>query len=192
MRNRAAPRPAVLDAFEAGGLASASAWPPKELLVIPNMILPGLVLLGLVIFVHELGHFLVAKWRGVKVLKFSLGFGPALLRFTRGETEYQLSWIPLGGYVSMAGDSPNEDGSMPSGNEQFLSHPWFGRALIAVAGPAANLVTAFLIMMTIGLVGVTYPDYPNVLGALPDTSATYRAGLREGDQVTAIDDTPVG
>jgi regulator of sigma E protease len=162
------------------------------LLVIQNMILPGLLLLGLVIFVHELGHFMVAKWRGVKVLKFSLGFGPALLRFTRGETEYQLSWIPLGGFVSMAGDSPNEDGSMPSGKEQFLSHPWTGRALIAVAGPAANLVTAFLIMMTIGLVGVTYPDYPNVLGALPDTSAAHRAGLREGDRVTLVDDTPVG
>jgi regulator of sigma E protease len=162
------------------------------LLVIQNMILPGVVLLGLVIFVHELGHFMVAKWRGVKVLKFSLGFGPALLRFTRGETEYRLSWIPLGGYVSMAGDSPNEDGSMPSGDEQFLSHPWFGRVLIAVAGPAANLVTAFLVMMTIGLVGVTYPDYPNVLGALPDTSAACRAGLREGDRVTAVDDTPVG
>ena len=160
--------------------------------MIQNMILPGVVLLGLVIFVHELGHFMMAKWRGVKVLKFSLGFGPALLRFTRGETEYRLSWIPLGGYVSMAGDGPNEDGSMPIGDEQFLSHPWFGRALIAVAGPAANLVTAFLIMMTIGLVGVTYPDYPNVLGALPDTSAAYRAGLREGDRVTAVDDTPVG
>jgi regulator of sigma E protease len=162
------------------------------LLVIQTMILPVVVLLGLVIFVHELGHFAVAKWRGVKVLKFSLGFGPALLRFTRGETEYRLSWLPLGGYVSMAGDSPNEDGSMPSGREQYLSHPWFGRALIAVAGPAANLVTAFLIMIVIGLVGVTYPDYPNVLGALPDTSAAYRAGLREGDRVTAVDDTPVG
>jgi regulator of sigma E protease len=162
------------------------------LLVIQNMILPGVLLLGLVIFVHELGHFMVAKWRGVKVLKFSLGFGPALLRFTRGGTEYQLSWIPLGGFVSMAGDTPNEDGSMPSGKEQFLSHPWGGRALIAVAGPAANLVTAFLIMMTIGLVGVTYPDYPNVLGALPDTSAAHRAGLREGDRVTAVDGTPVG
>jgi regulator of sigma E protease len=159
--------------------------------VIPNMILPGLVLLGLVIFVHELGHFLMAKWRGVKILKFSLGFGPALLKFTRGGTEYRLSLIPLGGYVAMAGDSPNEDGSMPSGDEQFLSHPWFGRALIAAAGPAANLVTAFLIMITIGLVGVTYPDYPNLLGALPDTSVAYRAGLREGDRITAVAGTPI-
>ncbi len=159
--------------------------------MILNVILPGVLLLGLVIFVHELGHFLVAKWRGVKVLKFSLGFGPALVRFTRGETEYRLSWIPLGGYVSMAGDSPNEDGSMPSGSEQFLSHPWFGRALIALAGPAANLLTAFLIMMTIGLVGVTYPDYPNVLGPMPDTSLAYRVGLRAGDRVTAVARVPV-
>src|SRR6266850_5327372 len=138
MRNRAAPRPAVLDAFEAGGLASASDWPPKELLVIQNMILPGLVLLGLVIFVHELGHFLVAKWRGVKVLKFSLGFGPPMFRFTIGETEYRLSWIPLGGYVQMAGDSPTEDGAMPGTPEEYLSHPWPGRLAIAIAGPLAN------------------------------------------------------
>ena len=72
-----------------------------------NAVLPGLVLLGLVIFVHELGHFLMAKWRGVRVLKFSLGFGPRLWGFTRGETEYVLSMIPLGGYVQMAGDSPS-------------------------------------------------------------------------------------
>ena len=88
--------------------------------MIQNMVLPGLILLGLVIFVHELGHFLAAKWRGVRVHKFSLGFGPPLFKFTRGETEYRLSLIPLGGYVSMAGDSPNEDGSMPSGEGEYL------------------------------------------------------------------------
>src|SRR5262249_19104133 len=155
------------------------AWPPKELCVISNMILPGLLLLGIVIFVHELGHFLAAKWRGVKVLKFSLGFGPALFKFTRGETEYRLSWIPLGGFVSMAGDTPNEDGTMPSGNGEYLSHSWFGRLVIAVAGPMANLAAAFLIMVSVGLVGETYPDFPNVLGAMPDTSLAYRAGLRQ-------------
>jgi len=151
--------------------------------VIQNMVLPGLILLGLVIFVHELGHFLAAKWRGVRVLKFSLGFGPALFKFTRGETEYRLSVIPLGGYVSMAGDSPNDDGSMPSGQGEYLSHPWYGRAFIAVAGPLSNLVTAFLIMISVGLVGETYPDFPNVLGAMPDTSMAYRAGLRPGDRI---------
>lgn len=155
------------------------------------MILPGLILLGIVIFVHELGHFLMAKWRGVKVLKFSLGFGPAIVKFTIGETEYRISWIPLGGYVSMAGDSPAEDGSMPEGKEKFLSHPWHGRALIAIAGPAANLITAFLIMITIGLVGVTYPDYPNLVGEMADTSLAHRAGVRSGDRLTAVDGKPV-
>ena len=152
---------------------------------------PGVVLLGLVIFVHELGHFLVAKWRGVRVLKFSLGFGPAIVQWTHGETQYRLSWIPLGGYVQMAGDSPAEDGTMPNRPDEFLSHPGFGRLLIAAAGPAANLVTAFLVMVLVGMTGVRYPDYPNLLGAVPDTSLAYHMGLRPGDRITQVADTPV-
>lgn len=156
-----------------------------------NAILPGLALLGLVIFVHELGHFLMAKWRGVRVLKFSMGFGPAMFKVTRGETEYRLAWIPLGGYVQMAGDSPSLEGQMPGGREEFLSHPWFGRLLIAVAGPAANLVTAFLVMVIVGLIGVSYPDHPNRLGATPDTSVAHAMGLRDGDRIVAVSGTPV-
>jgi regulator of sigma E protease len=91
----------------------------------------------------------------------------------------------------MAGDSPNEDGSMPAGEGEYLSHPWYGRAFIAVAGPLANLITAFLIMMTIGLVGVTYPDFPNVLGSMADSTLAHRAGLRSGDRVTAVNGAPV-
>jgi regulator of sigma E protease len=159
--------------------------------VVWNAILPGVLLLGLVIFVHELGHFLMAKWRGVRVLRFSLGFGPALFSFTRGETEYRISWIPLGGYVQMAGDTPTEEGAMGGGPDEFLSHPWYGRLMIAAAGPAANLVTAFLVMVTVGLIGVSYPDYPNRLGAVPDTSVAFQQGLREGDQIVAIDGAPV-
>ncbi len=151
-----------------------------------NAVVPGFVLLGLVIFVHELGHFLVAKWRGVGVLRFSLGFGPALASVRRGTTEYRLSWIPLGGYVQMAGDHPGDDGSMPASREEFLSHPWFGRLLIAVAGPAANLLAAFVTLVVVGLVGVSYPDFPNRLGATPDTSVAYRSGLRDGDRVVAV------
>lgn len=156
-----------------------------------NAIVPGIVLLGLVIFVHELGHFCMAKWRGVKVLRFSLGFGPAMFSFTRGETEYRLAWIPLGGYVQMAGDSPGEDGTMPGGREQFLSHPWFGRLLIAAAGPGANLITAFLVMVAVGLIGVSYPDHPNQIGVTPDTSLAYARGIREGDRIVSVGDQPV-
>jgi regulator of sigma E protease len=156
-----------------------------------NQALPGVLLLGLVIFVHELGHFLMAKWRGVRVLRFSLGFGPKLVGFTRGGTEYWLSWIPLGGYVQMAGDTPDPDGGMPGGRDEFLSHPWFGRVLIAASGPAANLVTAFAMFVLSGLVGETYPDYPSVLGAMPPTSAAYRVGLREGDHVVEAGGKPI-
>lgn len=157
----------------------------------PSMFVPGIVLLGIVIFVHELGHFLVAKWRGVRVLRFSLGFGPPLVQFTRGGTEYRISWVPLGGYVQMAGDSPAEDGTMPGGPDEFLSHPWFGRLLIAVAGPMANLITAFVVMVITCMVGVKSPDYDTVSDFVPDTSAAYAAGLRTGDRIVRVDDTPV-
>jgi regulator of sigma E protease len=159
--------------------------------VIWNAVVPGVVLLGLVIFVHELGHFLMAKWRGVRVLRFSLGFGPAMVAFRRGETEYRVAWFPLGGFVQMAGDSPGEDGTMPGSPEEFLSHPWFGRLLIAIAGPAANLIAAFVALVVVGIVGVSYPDFPNRLGATPDSSTAYRAGLREGDRVVSVNGTEV-
>jgi regulator of sigma E protease len=159
--------------------------------VLWNAVVPGLALLGLVIFVHELGHFLMAKWRGVRVLKFSLGFGPPLVKVTRGETDYQIAWVPLGGYVQMAGDSPDPDGTMPAAREEFLSHPWFGRMLIAAAGPAANLITAFLVMVAVGLIGVSYPDYPNRLGTTADTSVAHRLGLAEGDRIVAVGGQPV-
>ena len=145
------------------------------------------VVLGIVIFVHELGHFLVAKWRGVTVLKFSLGMGPEIGGFTRGGTRYCLAWVPVGGFVQMAGDHLNDDGSMPEGGpEQFLTHPWFGRILIALAGPAANLVGAWVVMVALCMLGVQQPDYPPLLGTLPDTSAAHAAGLREGDRVLAL------
>jgi regulator of sigma E protease len=153
-----------------------------------STILPGILLLGIVIFVHELGHFLAAKWRGVTVLKFSLGMGPEMFGFTRRGTRYCVSWIPLGGFVQMAGDHLNEDGSMPKGGpEQFLTHPWLGRVAIAVAGPGANLVGAFLVLVLTFTTGVQQPDWPNVLGPLPDSTVAYAEGLRAGDTFVRMD-----
>jgi regulator of sigma E protease len=152
-----------------------------------SIVLPGLLLLGIVIFVHELGHFLAAKGRGVTVLKFSLGMGPEMVGFSAGGTRYCLSWIPLGGFVQMAGDSPADDGTMPEGGqEEFLTHHWFGRVIIAVAGPAANLVTAYLVMVAMCLHGLTQPDFPTLLGTLDTNTTAYRAGLRPGDHITAL------
>lgn len=152
-----------------------------------SSVLPGILLLGIVIFFHELGHFLAAKWRGVTVLKFSLGMGPEMIGFSAGGTRYCLSWIPLGGFVQMAGDQPGDDGKIPEGGqEQFLTHHWFGRVLIALAGPFANLVTACAVLVIMCLHGLTQPDFPNVLGPVADTTAAHRAGLREGDRFVRI------
>jgi regulator of sigma E protease len=148
---------------------------------------PVVPLLGIVIFFHELGHFLAAKWRGVTVIKFSLGMGPEMLGFSAGGTRYCLSWVPLGGFVQMAGDSLNDDSSMPEGGpEKFLTHPWYGRLLIAIAGPAANLVTAYFVVVAMFVVGIQRPDYVNMLGGLSASSAPYAAGVREGDQFTRL------
>ena len=126
------------------------------------------------------------------MLKFSLGMGPELAGFTRGGTRYCLSWIPLGGFVQMAGDQLADDGTMPQGGpEQFLTHPWYGRVIIAAAGPAANLVTAFLVMVLTFMVGVHLPDWPSRLGELPDTTRAYAAGLRAGDELVSFAGHPV-
>lgn len=156
-------------------------------------VLPGLVLLGLVIFVHELGHFIAAKWRGVRVLRFSLGMGPEMIGFTRGETRYALAWVPLGGFVQMAGDSISEDGTMPDGGpDEFLTHPWIGRLVIAVAGPLANLVFAYVAYFALGVTGFRLPDFANVLGRVAPAGAAARAGLAEGDRIVRVGGEPVG
>jgi regulator of sigma E protease len=152
---------------------------------------PGVLLLGIVIFVHELGHFLAAKAVGVTVLRFSLGFGPKLVGFQAGTTEYRVSWFPLGGYVQMAGDAPDESGHMPEGRDQYLSHPWPGRMLIAFAGPLANIITAVLVMTLVYVTGERSPDFDNVLGAVPDSSVAFQTGLRAGDRVIALDGRPI-
>src|ERR1044071_9802300 len=98
------------------------------------------VLLGVLITVHELGHFVVAKLCGVRVLTFSIGFGPRLVGFTRGDTEYRIGALPLGGYVKMYGDDPNDDVPVEEQRRSFLHQPFFKKSAIAAAGPFANFV----------------------------------------------------
>ena len=120
-------------------------------------ILPFIFVLGVLVFVHELGHFLLARWHGVRVLVFSLGFGPKLFKFTRGDTEYCVSIIPLGGYVKMAGETPDDD-TPPKPDEFFAKSKW-QRFQIYIAGPAMNVVAAFLIMIGVYLYGASEPSY---------------------------------
>lgn len=145
----------------------------------------GALILGVLVLVHELGHFLVAKWLGVRVISFSIGMGPRVFGFTRGGTDYRISLLPLGGFVRMAGDTPEaEDRS--GAPDEFLSRPWWARALITAAGPIANLVFALLINMAIFLGGVEGRDFSTRISKVEPASVAERVGLRPHDQIVSL------
>jgi regulator of sigma E protease len=153
------------------------------------MIVSVSVVLGVMVLVHEWGHFIVAKAFHVRVEIFSIGFGTRLFGVKRGDTDYRVSALPLGGYVKMAGDNPLED--RKGDPDEFLSKPRWQRVLIALAGPAMNIVLSVVLVAGIYMHGSKQPAYldkPMVLaGVLPDSSAQ-KAGLAAGDQVTKIND----
>lgn len=145
------------------------------------------VVLGIMIFVHEWGHFIAAKLSGVRVEVFSLGFGPRLVGFKRGDTDYRLSALPFGGYVRMAGDNPVEERT--GAPDEFLSKPRWVRVLIAIAGPTMNVILAFAIFWGIfWFVGIPTPTYlrqtPNVI-AVPQSAAGV-SDIQPGDLIVAV------
>src|ERR1700691_4348792 len=105
-----------------------------------------IVLIGIMVVVHEFGHFAVAKLCGVRVESFSVGFGPRLFGIKRGDTDYKVCLLPLGGYVKMTGENP-ADGEPVDDPSAFSSHPRWQRMLIGLAGPVANFILAFLLML---------------------------------------------
>src|ERR1700709_506320 len=112
-----------------------------------STIIELLIVLGVMVLVHEFGHFAVAKLCGIRVETFSIGFGKRLFGFCRGDTDYRLSLLPLGGYVKMAGDTPGE---APSGDPgEFNAHPRWQRVIIAFAGPVANFIPTFFLLLRI-------------------------------------------
>ncbi len=144
--------------------------------------------LGVLIFIHELGHYLVAKALGIRVEVFSLGFGTRLFGFRRGDTDYRISLIPLGGYVKMAGDNPDEE--LSGSPEEFLSRPKHHRFAVAIAGPLMNLGLALALLAVNFMAGVTMLSYQQeapVLGAVVEGSSVEAAGLRVGDRIVAVD-----
>ena len=150
-------------------------------------LLAFLFVLGVLIFVHELGHFLAARRLGVRVLTFSLGFGPKLLKFKRGDTEYAISAIPLGGYVKMAGENP-EDARSGSPDE-FLSRTKWERFQVLIAGPAMNIILAVVVMAIVLAQGAEVPAYQDaapVVGAVTPGSAAERVGIRAGDRILTV------
>ncbi len=148
-----------------------------------------ILLLGVLVTVHELGHFLVAKACGVKVLKFSIGFGPKLVGFTKGETEYQIALLPLGGYVKMAGDVPGEELSPEDAHRGFLNQPPWKRAAIIFAGPLFNLVFPVLIYFFV-FVG-PHETLSTRVGTVEPGMPAAAADLRSGDRIVAVDGEPV-
>ncbi|HSY51547.1 MAG TPA: RIP metalloprotease RseP [Thermoanaerobaculia bacterium] len=142
------------------------------------------IVLGFLIFAHESGHFLVAKFFRVKVLVFSFGFGKRLFGFHKGETDYRVSLIPLGGYVRMAGDIPEEN--QPGNPDEFLSKPKWQRLLIMLAGPFVNIVIAISFMAVISMVGTESVVVRPIIGEVSPNKPAARAGLQFGDRIVAI------
>jgi len=151
-------------------------------------LLSFLFVLGVLIFIHELGHFAVAKILGIKVEKFSLGFPPKMVGKKIGETEYCLSWIPLGGYVRMAGDNPEEE--LTGSPREFLSRPRWQRGLVIIAGPAMNYLFAILVVwLILSITGIG--TYPAVIGEIAENSPAQSMGLKVEDRLTSINEIPV-
>jgi len=147
--------------------------------------LATIIVLGVLVFVHELGHFLMAKLFGVRVDAFSLGFPPKLLHKKIGDTDYRLSVVPLGGYVKLFGENPKDEVPFELEPVSFSHHPLWHRFLIVLAGPAFNLIFAALALFLV----FTFSGIPYLtteIGGVKEGSPAAQAGLQKGDQILSV------
>ncbi|HQG50279.1 MAG: RIP metalloprotease RseP [Syntrophorhabdaceae bacterium] len=144
----------------------------------------GFIALSLLILVHELGHYLVARLANVKVLAFSLGFGKKLINIKKAETEYAISAVPLGGYVKLLGESPDDEVKEEEISRSYSHKPPFVRILIAFAGPFFNIIFAFFLFYCVFLSG--YNVLSTKVGKVETGYPAYEAGIREGDMISSI------
>jgi regulator of sigma E protease len=166
---------------------SPSSWSWPDFSKWPIEIAAVVFVLGVLVFVHEFGHYAVAKLCGVRVEVFSLGFGKRLWGFRRGDTDYRVSALPLGGYVKMSGENPLEERTGDPG--EFTSHPRWQRFLIAIAGPAMNILLAIAVFTGVFMVHYErpiYADQPALIGWVTDGSPAQRAGIQPGDKIVRI------
>ncbi len=151
-------------------------------------IVPVAVILGFMILIHEFGHYAVAKLLGVRVEQFAIGFGKRLIGFRRGETDYRINAIPLGGYVKMSGENPMDERT--GDPREFMSHSRWHRFLIAIAGPAMNILFAIFLLTCVYLVHYEYPvymDQPAVVGYVEPGTPAAKAGILRGDRIVQLD-----
>ncbi|MFZ4407410.1 MAG: RIP metalloprotease RseP, partial [Paracraurococcus sp.] len=159
---------------------------------LPRTLIAFAVVLGVLVFIHELGHYLAARWRGVHVEAFSIGFGRPLFKGTdRHGTEWRLGWIPLGGYVKMHGqetpeDAPPEVRATWQAGRTFHGKSVGSRAIVVAAGPIANFLLAILLFAGL-FITLGQPVGGTGVGAVVEASAAAQAGLRAGDEITALD-----
>ena len=149
-----------------------------------------IAILGILVFLHELGHFLAARRVGIRVLTFSLGFGTKLLKFKRGDTEYCICALPLGGYVKMAGEAT--DGPRTGAPDEFLSKTKWQRFQVLIMGPVMNLVLAVVVLTGVFTQGnevALYLEEPPVVGVVKPDSPAEKAGILPGDRILAVGDT---
>jgi regulator of sigma E protease len=152
---------------------------------IPTNLIAFIIVLGFLIFAHEAGHFFVAKLFRVRVLVFSFGFGKRLFGIRRGPTDYRVSLIPLGGYVRMAGDTPEEN--QPANPDEFLSKPKWQRFLILLAGPLMNLIIAVTFVAGLLMMGTETLKVGTTVSSVTPGKPGAKAGLQPGDTIVAID-----
>ncbi len=150
-----------------------------------------IIVLSILIFAHELGHFLVARLAGVRVITFSLGFGKKLISFKKGETEYAVSAVPLGGYVKMLGESTEDVVTEEEASRSYANKPPLVRILIAFSGPFFNILLALVVFFAIFLTGYPVPTTTTKIGQVMTGEPAYDAGLKSGDVVTGINDRGV-
>jgi regulator of sigma E protease len=157
-----------------------------------NSIFSFILVLGLLILIHEFGHFITAKLFGIKVLKFSIGFGPKLFARQYGETEYSIGVLPLGGYVKMLGEQPEEQVATDQTQRSFATKPVWQRFLVVLAGPLSNLVAAIFIFWVVTLItGIPHPLPTTEIGQITPGSPAERASVKSGDVILAIDTQPI-
>ena len=144
--------------------------------------------LGFMILIHEFGHYAVAKLLGVRVEQFAIGFGKRLIGFRKGETDYRINAIPLGGYVKMSGENPMDQHT--NDPREFVNHSRWHRFLIAIAGPAMNILLAIFLLTVVYMVHYEYPIYldkPAVIDGVRPGSAAALAGLQSGDRIIKVE-----